>query len=219
MGKRSVSGAVIAAVVAGLFALGTIPAWAGPADDEAAFVRKTNEARHNHGLGSLSVQSDLVAVARRHSHEMANKGTIYHNDNLGNEVGGNWTVLGENVGMGPSVDSLQTAFMNSHDHRENILYRAFNQVGVGVVWDGDTLYVTVVFAARSSSSSSSGGSTSSGSGSSSPTYAAAASPVSHVSPPTPKPAQPKPNTVETLVAVLGLDADVLDPATGRALGL
>ena len=218
-GKRIVSGALVAAFAAGILALGA-PVAVASSSEEAQFVSKINAERRQRGLNALVVRSDLVAVARRHSGRMADDGTIYHNDNIGNEVGGNWTVLGENVGMGPSVDSLHTAFMNSKHHRDNILYRTFNEIGVGIVRDGDTIYVTEVFAHRTSGGSvpSSGGSSSSGSSSS---YSAAAPAPVPVAPPKPRsrPAKPTPTTVETLVRVLGLDANEVDPATGRAAGV
>lgn len=111
----------------------------------AAFVTKTNAARSANGLPAYAVASDLAAVARRHSQEMAAKQSLYHNPNLGTEVSG-WQVVGENVGTGGTVDSIQTAFMNSPEHRANILAHDYTQVGIGTVTDSNgRIWVTVVF--------------------------------------------------------------------------
>jgi hypothetical protein len=57
----------------------------------------------------------------------------------------NASLIGENVGMGGSVDEIQVAFMNSAHHRENILDAGFNQVGIGVIVSGGTVFVTEDF--------------------------------------------------------------------------
>jgi hypothetical protein len=118
---------------------------ASASTEESQFVSLTNSARANAGLGGYSVSGDLVALARRHSQEMAAKHTIYHNPNLANDVSG-WQAVGENVGMGGSASSIHNAFMNSPAHRDNILDHDFTQVGIGTAYDDKgVLYVTEVF--------------------------------------------------------------------------
>ncbi|MBW3561725.1 MAG: CAP domain-containing protein [Actinobacteria bacterium] len=128
-----------------------IPLAARPADAtvdsgaESRFVQLVNQARARAGLPALSVASDLVSVARRHSVRMADSGDLYHNPNVASEVSG-WQKLGENVGRGPTVDSIHEAFLNSPGHRANVLSRDFTQVGVGVeVREGGRIWVTQVF--------------------------------------------------------------------------
>ncbi len=129
-------------------ALGALTAAAPAAHagtEESQFVSLTNSARANAGLSGYTVASDLVAVARKHSQEMAAKHTIYHNPNLANDVSG-WQAVGENVGMGGSAPSIHQAFMNSAAHRANILDHDFTQVGIGTAYDSQgVLYVTEVF--------------------------------------------------------------------------
>src|SRR5439155_9289249 len=43
------------------------------------------------------------------------------------------------------VASIHNAFMNSEHHRDNILYAKFNQVGIGVIVSGETIFVTEDF--------------------------------------------------------------------------
>src|SRR5204862_1717148 len=74
---------------------------------------------------------------------------------------------GENVGVGPNVDSLEDAFMNSPEHRANILDSDYTEIGIGTAVGKDgRLYVTQDFRQPMHSSSSSGSSSSSSSSSS-----------------------------------------------------
>ena len=57
---------------------------------------------------------------------------------------GTWCHLGENVGAGPSIESIEPAFMASPLHRANILNRDYDHVGTGVATNATTGYVFVV---------------------------------------------------------------------------
>ena len=112
---------------------------------ESQFVAKMNAARESAGLRPYSVASDLTSVARAHSNAMAQRQELYHNPSLTSDVQ-NWQAVGENVGEGPTVDDIHQAFMNSPEHRDNILDHDFTQVGVGVTVDGHgTVWVTEDF--------------------------------------------------------------------------
>lgn len=113
---------------------------------ESEFLSKINASRSSAGLAPLSMNGSLQSYARSHSAKMADKGEIFHStsDQLRAAAGSGWTKLGENVGKGPTVSDLHTAFMNSAGHRKNIL-GGYNQVGIGVVVEGNYIYVTEVF--------------------------------------------------------------------------
>jgi uncharacterized protein YkwD len=112
---------------------------------EAQFVSKMNAAREANGLRPYTVSSDLTSIARQHSNQMASQGRLYHNPNLTSQVQ-NWQAVGENVGDGPTVSDIHTAFMNSPEHRANILDHDFTQVGVGVTVDSSgQIWVTEDF--------------------------------------------------------------------------
>src|SRR5437868_2218399 len=128
------------------------PAYADPGSEEARFVDLTNQLRVNHGLQPLASSGTLVSIARRWSSNMAAAGAISHNMNLPNEVSLAWEKLGENVGTGSTVDSIQNAFINSPHHYENLVDPSYNYVGIGVVDSGGKIYVTVDFMAYSGQS-------------------------------------------------------------------
>lgn len=117
-------------------------------DTERSFVRKINAARSLIALGKLDYDRQLSKAARVHTWAMARRAELYHtpSDTLRRRIT-NWTILGENVGVGGGVDSLHEAFMNSPAHKANILYNAFRHVGVGVLQKNGRMWVTVIFEA------------------------------------------------------------------------
>lgn len=198
-------------MLAALIVVAVSPA-AALSSDESCFYNAINRERARVGRPRLELKSDLSYIARRHSRRMAADGTIYHNDNLGNEIPGNWYAAGENVGMGPDCGSIHEAFMASPGHRSNILDRDYNQVGIGVAYDEDrTVYVTEVFAGRR--------------GSSTPRRTVVREPVRRR--PAAKPRPPKPvvpataeaRTISMMLLLSGFDAKRVNAATGQALGV
>jgi len=116
---------------------------------ERGFIAKHNAARDARGLSPLRMDVHLGKVARVHTREMTRKATLHHTSTtrLSRRVT-RWSTLGENVGVGGTVSSLFSAFMNSPSHRDNVLYSKFNHIGVGTKTADGRLWVTVIFEAR-----------------------------------------------------------------------
>src|SRR5436305_10088529 len=112
------------------------PAHANAPNDEALFVAKINDLRASVGVQPLVVDPGMTQVAENWTEQMAAQGDISHNPNLHAQLTPNRTKLGENVGMGPSVDSVFSAFVASPHHYANLTDPDFNRVGVAVVWAG-----------------------------------------------------------------------------------
>lgn len=185
--------------------------------EESQFVGRINSLRASKGLSQLSVSGELVGVARNWTERMVEAGQISHNPNLGSQVGGNWTKLGENVGVGYDVDGLMQAFINSSAHYANLVDPAWTHVGVGVVYGPDgRMYTTHNFMALEEEApppppppplpaSSSTPRQSSGS-------APASSPTTQEAPPTteapapPPPPQPEPTTARVTAVLSPLRA-------------
>jgi hypothetical protein len=110
------------------------------------FLSAINASRASAGLAPLAMSGSLQSYATSHSVDMANAGKIYHSTSaqLGAAAGSGWTNLGENVGRGPDVSTLHTAFMGSSGHKANIL-GDYNYVGIGTATKDGYLYVTAVF--------------------------------------------------------------------------
>jgi uncharacterized protein YkwD len=135
-------GAVAAAVASLLGAPGRAaadprPAGVAPAI-AAEFVYAIEVVRGQRGLPALIPDASVSAGAQEWSGGMALFNTLVHDRQFGTELSANdpsWQVEGENVGVGPSPQSVHAAFMASPEHLANILGN-YTHVGVGVFVDG-----------------------------------------------------------------------------------
>lgn len=119
---------------------------AGTRKSQSQLLSLTNNARKQHHVRKLNRDHRLSRYAYKHSKTMADKGALFHTSDLAAPLRGrNWSIAGENVGVGYSVDDIQAAFMNSAPHRKNILRKSFDHAAVGVYQDGDQYWVTVIF--------------------------------------------------------------------------
>src|SRR5260370_7871482 len=116
-----------------------------PGADEACFVEQTNAARAAKGLSTLPVLGSLAGEARTHTGAMASSNSLYHS--TADQYPENWIGLGENVGVGPTCNDVEQAFLASPHHYENIVDPKWTSIGVGVVAnsDGTGIWVTVSF--------------------------------------------------------------------------
>jgi len=80
------------------------------------------------------------ALAKR----MADAGFLAHST-VSVLLGCQWGVVGENIGKGPSVDTIVAAFMASPPHALNIT-ADFTHIGVGLVEQGGSLWAVAIFA-------------------------------------------------------------------------
>jgi uncharacterized protein YkwD len=135
VGQNPVGRKLVKVVVAAVVTLGAVagstafaaPAFASPSGDLAA---ATNASRAAAGLPGLRVDGQLSAVAQAWANHLAAANALSHNGALRGQVS-NWTNLGENVGMAADIPSVQRAFMNSPEHRANILNSKYTLMGVG----------------------------------------------------------------------------------------
>ena len=132
---------LLLALVAPLAARPNVPASASPGE-EAAFVSALNQIRAGQGLPPLTVNNQLVGLARAHAQAMANSGGIYHASPISAGYNGPWAKMGENVGKGDDIQRLVDAFVASPGHYANIVDPGFAEIGVGVVWQGGAMYTT-----------------------------------------------------------------------------
>src|SRR5579884_4041756 len=103
-----------------------------------------NADRATAGLPPLTWSASLAQIALSHSAAMAQAGQLFHNPSLSTLLAGA-ALVGENVGVGPTVSILNTDFMNSPEHRANLLSTQFTQVGAGVVDANGIVWVTEDF--------------------------------------------------------------------------
>jgi uncharacterized protein YkwD len=126
---------------------------AGQAGQEFALV---NQDRAANGVRSLAWSATLARVAQYRAQDMLTRGYFSHYDPATGQLAfvellGAWgigyTTAGENIAWStdPSMPGINTMFMNSPEHRDNILKPAYGQVGIGVASDGTRVMVVEVF--------------------------------------------------------------------------
>lgn len=121
------------------------PEWG--ANEEQEFVAKVNQLRASKGLATLEVNAELTNESRKWADVMKGAGKIFHSSNLAGGITSDWQKLGENVGVGGTVQSLFDAFVASPKHYENLVDPAYRFIGIGVVWDGERMFTTHRFMA------------------------------------------------------------------------
>jgi uncharacterized protein YkwD len=144
-GRRATAVVLLAAAVLaqGLVARGADAAPARPRDRMLALTNQDRSERHK---AQLALDSKLSRYARQHSRQMAEKELLFHTADLAAKLKGrDWSVLGENVGVGPTLAGLEKAFMRSKVHRKNILLKTFDHAAVGVFKSDGQCWVTVIF--------------------------------------------------------------------------
>jgi len=153
LGKAVVAVVALAALAVGAFAAAgpdTTPR-AGAAMDAStitvAFEWAINVERGERGLPSLYIDQVEASQARTWSTVMAFTNTLAEDPGSTAAIAAYdpaWRLMGENVGVGATPQSLEAAFMASPPHRANIL-GAFTHVGVGVVVSNGRIWVTERF--------------------------------------------------------------------------
>jgi uncharacterized protein YkwD len=117
---------------------------------ERQMLRLTNVSRERRDLHRVRLDNSRSDRARRHSVAMARYGELYHTSDPTDFYlrGIRWQRWGENVGdtgTGSDLRALQDEFMDSPDHRANVLDPKFERVAIGVVMRDGEAWVTLFF--------------------------------------------------------------------------
>lgn len=111
------------------------------------FLTLINNLRQSMNLGPLQADPILTARADGWAAAMADAGKISHSPSLAGGLEADWTKVGENVGVGGTVEAIHAAFVASPTHYANLVDPTFNYIGVGVVQRGAVIYVAHEFLA------------------------------------------------------------------------
>jgi hypothetical protein len=106
-----------------------------------------NQARMQNGARQLTWDDALAEAARRHCMLMAQEGPIAHRygGELGlaeraGQAGARFSLIEENVALGPTAEEIHEEWMHSPGHRANLLNPQVNRVGIAVVASRGELY-------------------------------------------------------------------------------
>jgi uncharacterized protein YkwD len=115
-----------------------------------------NQDRAANGVAPLAYSASLARVAQYRAQDMLSHNYFSHYDPATGQLafvqllhlwGIPYTTAGENIAWStnPSMAGINTMFMNSPDHRANILKGAYHQMGIGVASNGAKVMVVEVF--------------------------------------------------------------------------
>ncbi len=116
------------------------PVTQGPSVAEQYLFSAANEAREQVGLRPLRWSGGLYRAANYHVLLVAERGVISHQfpgepdlTERGEEAGLRFSEIAENVAEAPTAIQIQQAWLNSPEHRRNMLDPAVDSVGIRVV--------------------------------------------------------------------------------------
>ncbi|HEY6678391.1 MAG TPA: CAP domain-containing protein [Actinomycetota bacterium] len=147
-GDRRLAGVALALLIV-LLAQGVSADRASASTDlrrRSYMLSLTNDDRAQHDKAVLRMNAVLSRYATDHSRQMATRGYLFHTADLSSKLKGlDWSIGGENVGVGSTLDGVEGAFMGSTPHRRNILRTGFDHAAVGVIRSNGSFWVTVIF--------------------------------------------------------------------------
>ncbi|MDZ5697548.1 CAP domain-containing protein [Chelativorans sp. M5D2P16] len=122
-----------------------------------------NEAREEHALDPLERSGLLDEAAQNHAEDMLERNYYAHvspegetvQDRYRDQGGSRWKLVAENIATctgcptPPTLDRVerfQEGWMNSPEHRENVLAEGLENFGFGIAGDSGTIYAVQTFA-------------------------------------------------------------------------
>lgn len=106
-----------------------------------------NQSRAENGAGRLRWDPALASAALKHCRRMAAEGPISHRyvgepdlAQRTGQAGAHFSVIEENVAVGPSAAVIHDEWMRSPGHRSNLLSPDVDRVGIAVVASRGVLY-------------------------------------------------------------------------------
>lgn len=113
-----------------------------------------NQARAQVGAPSLQWDPALAAAALQHCRRMAAEGPISHRyggepdvTDRAAQAGAHFSLIEENVAVGPTANEIHEGWMHSPGHRGNLLNPGVDHVGIALVYARGVLYAVADFSA------------------------------------------------------------------------
>jgi uncharacterized protein YkwD len=133
-----------------------LPPVSGAGGAAGVQISLVNQDRAASGVASLASSASLARVAQYRAQDMLNRNYFSHYDPATGQLafvqllhlwGIPYSTAGENIAWStnPSMAAINAMFMNSPDHRANILKGAYRRIGVGVASNGAKTMVVEVF--------------------------------------------------------------------------
>jgi uncharacterized protein YkwD len=130
----------------------TAPSTSHPSADEKFLLDAANRERAAAGLQPLRWDSALHEAARQHAEVMASQNLLLHQclnepplDQRAAQAGAKFSMIAENIAVGPKVETIHDGWMNSPGHRHNILNADVTAVGIATARTNEGLYAVQDF--------------------------------------------------------------------------
>jgi len=129
-----------------------VPLWQGERrqalqPEAEQLLALANESRAAHGAGRLKWDPELANAARQHCLRMAAEGPISHQyrgepdvSERAGQAGAHFSLIEENVAIGPDAAAIHDEWMHSPGHRTNLLNPDVDRMGAAVVVSRGVLY-------------------------------------------------------------------------------
>jgi uncharacterized protein YkwD len=118
----------------------TPPSASRPSAEEKLLFDAANRERAMAGLQALRWDSALAAAARQHVQVMVHQNLLLHQclgepplDERAVQAGAKFSLIAENIAVGPSAESIHDGWMHSTGHRKNILSADITAIGIAVM--------------------------------------------------------------------------------------
>ena len=126
-----------------------------PSAEEKLLFESANRERAVAGLQLLAWDDTLVVAARKHL-QLVTRATLLSHRYPGEaplseraaEAGAKFSLVEENIAMGPSAAEIHEGWMHSPGHRGNILNPEVNAVGIAAIRTNDGLFAVQDFSRK-----------------------------------------------------------------------
>lgn len=107
--------------------------------DVEYILNKINYIRNENGIASLTLDDLLTSTAQNKARDMVENNYFSHNSptygspfEMMKNAGVIYKTAGENIAGNPSIDDAISSFLESENHKKNILSNSYNYIGIGL---------------------------------------------------------------------------------------
>ena len=107
--------------------------------DVEYILNKINYIRNENGIASLTLDDLLTSTAQNKARDMVENNYFSHNSptygspfQMMKNAGVIYKTAGENIAGNPSIDDAISSFLESENHKKNILSNSYNYIGIGL---------------------------------------------------------------------------------------
>ena len=118
--------------------------------EEKGLLDLVNKARKKEGIRPLTINSDLVKIAREKARDMIENNYFDHNSpvygspfKMLQDRNIDYLLAGENLASAKTVQSAFSGLMKSIEHKKNIMDNRYDNIGVGIVEDKNGVLTVV----------------------------------------------------------------------------